>query len=466
MRGLVRPENLETPTGHVVTVGPWGLPHGARRPVSPVARGSRRSCGGWSGRPSGGNRAPCSCTGSRAWARPSWSARSPTGRVPRATPCCSRGACGSVRASSPYLPFLSAFEGWLAEGHSDAGLHLGPLYGDRDATAPSSALHVIDRAVAHLAEQGPVVLLVDDLQWADTSSMDALAYLIAGRRRQPVALLVAYRDVGLPDGHALWGWLADMLRMPGVVELPLARLTLEETAEQLTALWGTPPATAAAARGVGAVRRQRLPDRAARPRRRPQRRRAARRHLRCAAHRTAGALAQPHPARPRRQPGAGDVRAGRWTRSSWREGRPEASTSRPHCTRRRRAGVVEHEPGGLVWFRHPLLSDVLYSTLLPAEARDLHAAFVRVLDDDSGDAAFAHRPGPALRGRGDVRRVVRDESGRCRRRPPPRTDIRKSSVLLRQACDLWVGRLGGGPPPARLARGAAQRVRPELPSHR
>jgi predicted ATPase len=128
--------------------------------------------------------------------------------------------------ASPYLPFVSAFEGWLADGHSNAGLDLGPLYGDRDGAAPVSALHVIDRAVAHLAEQGPVVIVVDDLQWADTSSLDALAYLIAGRRPQPVALLVTYRDVGVPDGHALWGWLADMVRLPGVVDLPLDRLTL------------------------------------------------------------------------------------------------------------------------------------------------------------------------------------------------------------------------------------------------
>ena len=83
--------------------------------------------------------------------------------------------------SSPYLPFISAFEGWLAEGHPDEGLDLTPLYGGSGATTAARALHVIDRAVAHLAEQGPVVLAVDDLQWADVE--------LAGR-------------AGLPDRRA------------------------------------------------------------------------------------------------------------------------------------------------------------------------------------------------------------------------------------------------------------------------
>ena len=336
--------------------------------------------------------------------------------------------------ASPYLPFVSAFEGWLAEGHSDAGLDLGPLYGDRDAAASVSALHVIDRAVAHLGEQGPVVLVVDDLQWADISSMDALAYLIAGRRRQPVALLVTYRDVGLPDGHPLWGWLADMLRLPGVVDLPLGRLTLEETAEQLTSLWGTPPATRLLhevwERSGGNAYLTELLARDVDPAATvlPSNISDA---LRTAL------LARWHSLTPRAR-GVTQVLA--------TSGRPVDPAVLAEVTggvdvaaalhEAGEAGVVELEPGGLVWFRHPLLSDVLYSTLLPAEARDLHAAFVRVLAADpdplrSRTDLALHYAGAGMYDESfEMCLAAADGAAAAQRHP-------EASVLLRQACDLW-----------------------------
>jgi DNA-binding CsgD family transcriptional regulator/tetratricopeptide (TPR) repeat protein len=336
--------------------------------------------------------------------------------------------------ASPYLPFVSAFEGWLADGHSNAGLDLGPLYGDRDGAAPVSALHVIDRAVAHLAEQGPVVIVVDDLQWADTSSLDALAYLIAGRRPQPVALLVTYRDVGVPDGHALWGWLADMVRLPGVVDLPLDRLTLEETAEQLTQLRGKPPATRLLHEvwersGGNAYLTELLardvdPAADTLPADIPDALRTA-------------LLARWHSLTPR----AREV-----TQVLATSGRPVDPAVLAQVTggadvaaalhEAGEAGVVELEPGGLVWFRHPLLSDVLYSTLLAAEARNLHAAFVRVLAADPSDLRSRtdlalHYAGAGMYDESfEMCLAAAAEAAEARAHP-------EASVLLRRACDLW-----------------------------
>ncbi len=153
-----------------------------------------------------------------------------------------RGRCLRFGAtSSPYLPFVSAFQGWLEEGNSADGVAL-PLYDDGSMLeGPSQVVHVIDRAFGYLVNNGPVVLVLDDLQWADVSSLDALAYLIAGFRHQRLAILATYRDEGIPDGHPLHGWLADMLRMPGVLDVPLERLSLDETGAQLTDLLGAKP---------------------------------------------------------------------------------------------------------------------------------------------------------------------------------------------------------------------------------
>lgn len=63
----------------------------------------------------------------------------------------------------------------------------------------------------------PTLVVLDDLQWSDPSSPDALSYLVAGFvTGQRLCLLATYRDTDLGEGHRLHGWLADALRMPSV----------------------------------------------------------------------------------------------------------------------------------------------------------------------------------------------------------------------------------------------------------
>jgi DNA-binding CsgD family transcriptional regulator len=338
--------------------------------------------------------------------------------------------------SSPYLPFISAFEGWRAEGHTVEGVDLAPLYGSNGATdTPTRALHVIDRAVARLAAAGPVLLVVDDLQWADVFSLDALAYLIAGSRKQPVALLVTFRDEGLPDGHVLHSWLADMLRMPGVVDLPLSRLSVDETAQQLTYLWGATPRHALVTdvwqrSGGNAFLTELLardvdPTLESLPEDIPD----ALRHA---------LLSRWHSLTPQARgvtqvlavagrpvdPGVlTDVAGGVAVDDALHE-----ATA---------AGVTQSDRSGMVWFRHPLLSDVLYATLLPDEARDLHAAFVTVLtrlDPQRtrfhGDLAL-HYAGAGMYVESFEHCLRAAEEARAAMEFP------EAAVLLRQACDLW-----------------------------
>ncbi|MBN9734214.1 MULTISPECIES: LuxR family transcriptional regulator [unclassified Pseudonocardia] len=48
--------------------------------------------------------------------------------------------------------------------------------------------------VGRAARPGPVVLVVDDLHWADRSTRDLLAYLLAGLATEPVLVVGTYRD--------------------------------------------------------------------------------------------------------------------------------------------------------------------------------------------------------------------------------------------------------------------------------
>jgi predicted ATPase len=156
-------------------------------------------------------------------------------------------------ASVPFAPVIQALDSWalrvgpkvrssVLEGFDDLSF-LMPSMGFRSQDAPpTQLLTLVDRVVQRITAEQPTVLVVDDLQWADVSSLDVLAYLIAGFRGQNLAVVVTFREEDRPAGHPLYGWLADMRRLPGVSELPLARLDAVETAEQIAQLLGRLPA--------------------------------------------------------------------------------------------------------------------------------------------------------------------------------------------------------------------------------
>jgi predicted ATPase len=163
------------------------------------------------------------------------------------------GTCVHFGASSvPFAPLIQALDSWtrqvapavragVLEGFDELSVLL-PSMGIQSSDVPESRLlPVVDRVVQRIVARQPTVLVVDDLQWADVSSLDLLAYLIAGFRGQNLALLVTIRDEDRPVGHPLHGWLADVRRLPGVSELKLARLDPGEATQQIAALLGRPP---------------------------------------------------------------------------------------------------------------------------------------------------------------------------------------------------------------------------------
>lgn len=251
-----------------------------------------------------------------------------------------------------------------------------------ELSEPAPLLRVVDTAISAAAALRPTVLVIDDLQWADQSSLDALAYVIAGFRRQRLAVVLACRDEPRPAGHPLYGWLADMRRMPGFSELVLHRLDLGQTAELVARINGRTPdlelAAQVHARSGGnpyliellvsdlAPGVHVLPD--------------------TAPHRLREALtATWHRLDPEARDVARIVAVG---------GRPldvglltaVAAQQAMEPTEVWQAlyvavtqGVLVRDRDNLVWFRHPLLADVLDTETSPAQAVALHAAFANVL---------------------------------------------------------------------------------------
>jgi DNA-binding NarL/FixJ family response regulator len=351
-------------------------------------------------------------------------------------------------ASSPYLPFISALHGWLADGHATEELGLELLEGarDGDGAAPSGrALHLIDGAVVRLAQQAPVLLVVDDLQWADVSSLDALAYLIAGSRPQPLTILVTYRDEGIPEGDTLHEWLADMVRMPGVIDLPLRRFSVDETAEQLRNILGgraDPGLVSDVWQRSGGnaylaelLTRDLDPSAASLPDDLPDALRTAllaRWHsLSTPARRLTQVLAVAG------RPAAPSVLAAVAGSPAANSRGADSVDAGSALAEARHAGVTHQDRTGLTWFRHPLLADVLYATLSDAEAGALHRAFVEVLlaqgphsTRSHGDLAL-HYAGAGMVDEAFEQCLLAASEARATAAFP------EAAVLMERAADLW-----------------------------
>jgi DNA-binding CsgD family transcriptional regulator len=259
-----------------------------------------------------------------------------------------------------------------------------------------------DAWLDRLAANRAVVLVVDDLQWADQSSLDVLLYAVAGRSDRGLAVVATVR-AGTEDERLL-GWLADVRRLPRVRELILDRLDRAATGEQIAAILGRPAderlVDEVYVRTGGNPYLTRLlvqdvdPRAAALPASRPARLRDA--------------VIRPW---RRMSPAAREV-----TRIVAVGGHPQSydrltkiapalglgAPVLPALSETVDAGVLRAAPDALYWFTHPLLAEILEGDLLPEQRRDMHASYASVLGDRD-PAALAdhyHRAGmtePAFR---------------------------------------------------------------------
>ncbi|WP_203909074.1 ATP-binding protein [Rhizocola hellebori] len=68
------------------------------------------------------------------------------------------------------------------------------------------------------AQAAPLVVVLDDLHWADAGALRVLDFAARALRRDPVLLLGTYRDIEVQDGHPLAGLLAmaDVVSLEGL----------------------------------------------------------------------------------------------------------------------------------------------------------------------------------------------------------------------------------------------------------
>lgn len=111
-------------------------------------------------------------------------------------------------------------------------------------TEPSGRARVFElfaALVVRLGAERPLLLVVDDLHWADRSTRDLLGLLARSLRGTRVLTLLAFRTDALGRRHPLRAFAANLERLPSVRRIDVPPFDRAQTAELLAALSGGRP---------------------------------------------------------------------------------------------------------------------------------------------------------------------------------------------------------------------------------
>ncbi|WP_329550100.1 AAA family ATPase [Streptomyces sp. NBC_01356] len=153
----------------------------------------------------------------------------------------------------PYLPFTEILGVLATDDRFTTALAahpaVNPLLGTSDSTPDTGNRLRLFEGMASLlsdvADITPLLLVLEDLHWADQSSRDLLRFLLSrgllqspasGTPRHPLAIFASYRADDLHRRHPLRPLLAELVRLPAVDRLELRPMADAEVARLVRGL--------------------------------------------------------------------------------------------------------------------------------------------------------------------------------------------------------------------------------------
>jgi DNA-binding NarL/FixJ family response regulator len=145
------------------------------------------------------------------------------------------GDCAQEEARRPFGPFIDLLRGVhdlprLTQTESDLAL--------ADPDVRYRALRSFASAFGDIGEEEPLVVAIDDVQWADEATLDLFAYLARSLRGKQVLLLGFYRTDELHRLHPLRNVLATLTRARLADSLILRPLSSADTRGMVRATLG------------------------------------------------------------------------------------------------------------------------------------------------------------------------------------------------------------------------------------
>ncbi|MFD7159096.1 helix-turn-helix transcriptional regulator [Kribbella sp. NPDC059898] len=152
------------------------------------------------------------------------------------------GTCPELGAEHfPYVAFLPVIQQLVeADGGTASRQALRSLLPGGTGN-PADRLAQLNEVIALIegsAARRPLLLVIEDLHWADSASRELFGYLARNLGRLPVLLIGTVRTGELPAGHPVRQLVAELGRRTDIATLPLEPLEQRDVAELLTALDG------------------------------------------------------------------------------------------------------------------------------------------------------------------------------------------------------------------------------------
>jgi DNA-binding CsgD family transcriptional regulator/tetratricopeptide (TPR) repeat protein len=138
-------------------------------------------------------------------------------------------------------------DGLLGPARSELGRFLPELSepSAHDGPAPdrgtAQLFELILGVLGRLGRQRPLVLIFEDLHWADRSTLELVAFLVRQLQDAAVLLVLTYRSDEVDRRSALRPLLSGWERLRGVERLELGRFDQAEVTAQVTAILGRAP---------------------------------------------------------------------------------------------------------------------------------------------------------------------------------------------------------------------------------
>ncbi|MFI9154833.1 AAA family ATPase [Streptomyces sp. NPDC053367] len=167
------------------------------------------------------------------------------------------GGCVEVGAEGlPFAPFSAALRALrralpdelaaAAAGQEDELARLLPELGDtgagrHDEEGLARLFELTVRLLERAAADRTVVVALEDLHWADTSTRHLLAYLFRTLRTGRLVVLATYRSDDIHRRHPMRPLLAELDRLRTVRRLELSRFNREEVGRQIAGILAAEP---------------------------------------------------------------------------------------------------------------------------------------------------------------------------------------------------------------------------------
>jgi DNA-binding CsgD family transcriptional regulator len=162
---------------------------------------------------------------------------------------CAVGRASEDEGSPPYWPFLQVFRG--LSGQRPEERHGGLAGGDGLAGSARERFRLFEATVEALvaaARLSGLLIVLDDLQWADAATVRLLVHLATGVTPARLMVVATYRDTETAGQEPLRAAVVALAREASVTRIRLGGLGEAEVAAHLAAVtgWEVPDSVAAA----------------------------------------------------------------------------------------------------------------------------------------------------------------------------------------------------------------------------